>query len=90
MRLPFFFPFVIKYVTPSYLIIMLAMWVWQTLPEYAKKTMDDSVLKYSFGVVVVTTVFLLILIRIGGRRWKAETADKRDALGSPGNVPRGA
>ncbi len=77
MRLPFFFPFVIKYVTPSYLIIMLVMWVLQTLPEYAKKTLDDPVLKYSFGVVVVTTVFLLFLIRIGGRRWRAETVDKR-------------
>ncbi len=76
MRLPFFFPFVIKYVTPAYLIIMLGMWVWTDLRKYAKMTLDDVVLKLSFAVVALTTVFLLIVIHLGGRRWHAETADK--------------
>jgi len=75
MRLPFFFPFLIKYVTPLYLIIMLGLWVWNDLPKHYKTTMGDSVLMLSMGVVAVTTVFLLLLIYIGGRRWNAETKD---------------
>ncbi len=75
MRLPFFFPFVIKYVTPLYLIIMLGLWVWKELPQYYDLTIKDNVLKLSCGVVIMTTVFLLVVIHIGGRRWNAEAKD---------------
>jgi SNF family Na+-dependent transporter len=75
MRLPGFFPFIIKYVTPAYLLIMLGMWCWSDLPKYVDAVRVDTVAFLSFGVIVVVTVFLLILIRLGGRRWQAESRD---------------
>jgi SNF family Na+-dependent transporter len=73
MRLPRFFPFVIKYVTPTYLVIMLGLWCKDDLPKFVTKVQENQVAALSFGLVVVVTIFLLILINIGGRRWKAET-----------------
>ncbi len=89
MRLPLIFPFLIKYVTPLYLIVMLALWIWIELPKYYKVTMDDTVLKLSFGVTVITTVFLLIIIRLGGSKWQAEAKDRsrgKDSFSAAGGA----
>lgn len=75
MRLPFFFKFIIKYVTPTYLLIMLGMWVWSDLGRYVDMVKADGVLKLAVGLVVLVTVFLLLMIHLGGKRWQAETRD---------------
>jgi len=75
IRLPRFFPFMIRYVTPAYLLIMLVSWCWTDLVKYVNMILSDNVIALSFGVVVIVTLFLLILIHIGGRRWQAETKD---------------
>ena len=80
MRLPRFFPFVIKYVTPLYLLIMLGLWCKDELGKYVDQIRGSQVVALTFGLVVVVTVFLLILINIGGRRWKAETRKLPEAL----------
>jgi SNF family Na+-dependent transporter len=83
MRLPGFFPFVVKYVTPAYLLIMLGLWCWSDLKKYVDMVRADNVILLAFAMVVVVTVFLLFLIHIGGRRWKAESKDAaRPAIGA--------
>lgn len=83
MRLPGFFGIIIKYVTPVYLLTMLVMWLLDDksgLRAYARQVAQDGEIKLAFGLVLLTTVFLLVLISIGGKRWKAETRDtSRDA-----------
>lgn len=78
MRLPRFFPFLIKYVTPVYLLIMLGSWCKTDLLKYVKAVREDQVSFLAFCMVVVVTVFLLILIKIAGPRWRAETRDLRE------------
>ena len=73
MRLPRLFPFMIRYVTPAYLLLMLGSWCYTDLMKYVTMVMNDRVIAMTFGLVVVVTIFLLILISIGGKRWKAET-----------------
>jgi len=75
MRLPFVFKFLIKYVTPVYLAIMLGSWCWTDLKKYVAQVRHEQVAFLSFSVIVIVTVFLLILIHLGGRRWQAETRD---------------
>ncbi len=79
MRLPRFFPFVIKYISPAYLLIMLGMWCKDSLMGYVDQVRSDNVIALTFAVIVVTTVFLLLLIQIGGRRWKAEQRGEAEA-----------
>lgn len=76
MRLPGFFPFVIRYITPTYLIVMLGLWCYNDLGKYVDQVKNDSTIALAFSLVIVVTIFLLVLINIGGRRWKAETRDK--------------
>jgi SNF family Na+-dependent transporter len=84
MRLPRFFPLLIKYVSPLYLLVVIGTFIWKESPEYFRRIRGDNVIALTFGVIVVTTVFLLILINIGGRRWKAETLDtSRPAVRPP-------
>jgi len=81
MRLPRLFPFVIKYVTPAYLLFMLGMWCRTDLARYVNLVRSDNVVLLTFLLIVVVTVFLLVLIAVGGRRWKAETRDPAPARG---------
>lgn len=85
MRLPGFFPFVIRYITPAYLLFMLGSWVYSDLGKYVKMIRTDNVIALAFLLVLVVTIFMLILINIGGRRWKAETRDQGSLV--PGGVP---
>lgn len=75
MRLPVFFPFVIKYITPTYLFVMLFLWFRSDFMALVDRVKADNTLVLAFGMVVAVAVFLLILISIGGKRWKAETRD---------------
>lgn len=75
LKLPSFFGFVIKYVTPAYLLFMLGSWCYKDLPGYFKKVQEDQVIFLSFCMIIVVTVFLLILIHIGGKKWQAERVD---------------
>ncbi len=87
MHLPRFFPFVIKYVTPAYLLFMLGMWCFHgeagqssELSKYIDKIRTDDTVALAFGMVMVVAVFLLVLISIGGKRWKAESKDTARTL----------
>jgi hypothetical protein len=75
MRLPFFFSFLIRYVTPAYLFVMLGLWCRDELGKYVTAVRSDKVSMLSFLLVMMLTVFLLVLINIAGRRWRAEQRD---------------
>jgi SNF family Na+-dependent transporter len=77
LRLPRAFNFVIKYVSPLYLLVVFAMWCGHenNLPRYVKQLADQPVAILSLGVIGVVAVFLLILIYQAGPRWKAESKD---------------
>lgn len=76
MRLPWFFPFVITVITPAYLFFMLGWWCWNDLMKYVRLVRADNQLFLATCMVGVVTFFFLVLIAIGGKRWRAESKDK--------------
>jgi len=72
MRLPRAFKFVIKFVAPLYLLIVLVLWCWHDLPAKAKALKDQQVPMLTICLILVVMVFFLVMINIAGRRWKAE------------------
>jgi len=72
MRLPTAFKFVIKYVTPTYLLTVFGFWCYNKLPEYIDTLQTNTVAMWSVCFVGAVAVFLLILIYLGGQRWGAE------------------
>ncbi len=75
MRLPPLFKVAITYIAPLYLIAVLSLWCWNDLPEKLKQVRENEVALFSMCVIAGVLVFLLILINIAGKRWKAEERD---------------
>ncbi len=86
MRIPRLIQFVMKYVSPLYLAIVIGGFCWQELPDeqnpdgtikagYISKAMDNSTVQLAWLVLVATTLGLLALVFIGERRWRAQGLD---------------
>lgn len=75
LPLPKIFGFVIKYVTPLYLLAVFVMWAANNLPKYIKQLGEGGVPLMSVGLIGVVAIFLLLLIAIAGPRWRAESRD---------------
>lgn len=74
MRVPRLFVFVIKYVSPVYLLGIFILWAWQNVGGYVKSFQEDAAVRWS--VLFLAGVFALFLwwIHIAVRRWRAEEA----------------
>jgi SNF family Na+-dependent transporter len=86
MRLPQAFKFVIKYVSPIYLLTVFVLWCFNknNLPAYLREIKKGGVPLLTLGVIGCVLIFLFILIAIAGKRWNAEA---RGALPPPGTAP---
>ncbi|MCO6438978.1 MAG: sodium-dependent transporter [Phycisphaerae bacterium] len=90
MRMPRGFVFMIRYVTPLYLFFVLGMWCYQDLPGKIDFIKEEPAALLSIGLIVVVAVFLLVMIKLAGPRWQAETRDKSAFRRErPGSVPVG-
>lgn len=84
VRVPRIWKFVLKYVSPVFLLIIFGMFCYQALPGYVTKISAGGVPLYSIGLIATLIVFLLVLISIASARWDAEAA----ALQSSADAPR--
>jgi len=73
MRLPRAFIFIMKYITPLYLLAVLGMWCKEDLPKEVARIRTENVAFLAFLLIVVVTAFLLLMIYLAGKRWQAET-----------------
>lgn len=69
MRVPRIWRFVIKFVSPTYLVVIFALWCFHKLPDYVEQLGQGGVAL--MGVLFIATVltFLLILTHVAGQRW---------------------
>ena len=79
MRLPKVFPFVIKYVSPVYLLVIFAFWCKQNLPGYVDTLSKGGVPLYSVAVIAITFGLLLIVTAKGGSRWSTRYEVREEA-----------
>jgi SNF family Na+-dependent transporter len=82
IKLPRVFTFIVRYVSPAYLVIVFVAWCVMNLPKEAAAIAKGGVPLFTIAIILATGIFLLILINIAGRRWKAETRDT-----SRGRIP---
>ncbi|MCC7145536.1 MAG: sodium-dependent transporter [Phycisphaeraceae bacterium] len=73
IRIPRWIGYMLKYVSPAYLLVIFAGWIWQqwTTEEgnMIKAIFADRVVGLSVGFIVLVTVFFLFLIGQSVRRW---------------------
>ncbi|MBX3427735.1 MAG: sodium-dependent transporter [Pirellulales bacterium] len=72
IRVPRIVQYVLKYVTPVYLLAIFAGICYTQGPEYAKTLSTPGVPQYAVMVIATVLVFLLILVHIAGKRWERE------------------
>jgi SNF family Na+-dependent transporter len=86
LRIPAVFRFVIKYVSPLYLLVVIIGFCWTKLPDSVGadgKVADGYITQISkspdaqkgWGIILVTLVGLLVITAIGARRWRAQGLD---------------
>jgi hypothetical protein len=64
--------FVIKYISPLFLLAILIGNILKFGPGYWKTLTTNPVAGLSFGFIVLITIFFFVLVHIAGRRWQAE------------------
>lgn len=78
IRLPKIVPFLLKYVSPVYLLIIFFTWTYQKIPGYWQSLRQEPVVQTTMLVVVHLAVFLLLLVHIAVKRWKKEENEKKE------------
>lgn len=75
MRIPRVFRFIMKYVAPLYLLIVLVGFCWQNLPDSARSLGQSPVALGTLFLVAACLILLLVIVRIGEKRWRAAGLD---------------
>ena len=75
LRIPGVFRFVMKYVSPAYLLVVLIGFCLQSLPDYVRGLADNAVAGWTLGFIGLILVLLVVITRIGERRWRAAGLD---------------
>ena len=77
MQIPQIFWFIIKYVSPVYLLLIFGCWCYQSIPNEINKIRelhpdDRGTVLLTLSFIVILLVFFGMLVNLAGKRWKAE------------------
>ncbi len=75
LHIPRFYRFIMKYVTPTYLLVVFAAFSWQNLPAWIKSVADEPLRQGALGLIGATILLLVACVWIGERRWRAAGLD---------------
>ncbi|MCX7886484.1 MAG: sodium-dependent transporter, partial [Verrucomicrobiae bacterium] len=70
--IPKFVMYVIKYVSPVYLLVVFVAWLFQNAGTYARRIGSDPIVTASVGFLVLVFVFFLLLVAQSVRRWNQQ------------------
>lgn len=86
IRIPRIFYFIIKYVSPTYLLVIFIGWCTQNLPERIKTLTSGSTELKSVYMIAICFVTLLIMIHFAGKHWKSRGPEPTN-IPLPGGFP---
>src|SRR5437773_2991873 len=75
MRIPRFFLFVMKYIAPAYLLVVLIGFSYSNFGTALSKTTGDPVALWTLLIIVAVIVLLVAVLMTGERRWRAAGLD---------------
>ena len=75
IKIPGIFKFIMKYVAPLYLIIVLAAFCIANLPQWIAQVGSQPMAQLALALIAGVIVFLAICLRIGEKRWKEQGLD---------------
>ncbi len=69
LKIPWIWKFVIKYISPTYLLIIFIAWCWQNLPGQVETIRTQTVPFLSMLVIAAVAIFVTIMINVASKRW---------------------
>jgi SNF family Na+-dependent transporter len=75
IRIPRFYRYIMKYVTPTYLLVIFAAFCWSNLPAWVKLVADEPLRQGAMALILGTLVLLVVCTRLGAKRWQAAGLD---------------
>ncbi|HSM14524.1 MAG TPA: sodium-dependent transporter [Thermoanaerobaculia bacterium] len=75
IHIPHLYRFIMKYVTPTYLVVIFAAFCWSNLPAWVGSVLDEPLKQGAVGLILAVSVLLVVCTRIGEKRWRAEGLD---------------
>jgi SNF family Na+-dependent transporter len=75
MRIPGFYRVIMKYVTPTYLLVIFAFFCVQNLPSWIQSVADEPLRQGAVAMMLATAILLLVCARVGSKRWAAAGLD---------------
>jgi hypothetical protein len=72
IRVPRLFAFVIKYISPVYLLIVFIAWAWQDVGSRLDDFSESAAVRWSLLFLAAIFILFLWWIRIAVKRWKAQ------------------
>ncbi|MEM1059397.1 MAG: sodium-dependent transporter [Verrucomicrobiota bacterium] len=77
LRIPRFVGFIIKYVSPVFLIVIFAVWVAQNFGKYVDQFQQDNIVRWSLMLIGLFLVFFVVLTMQAVKRWERQEQSER-------------
>ncbi|MGE0158254.1 MAG: sodium-dependent transporter [Gemmatimonadales bacterium] len=75
IRIPGFYRIIMKYVTPTYLLVIFGFFSVQNLPAWIQAVADEPLRQGAVLLILATAALLVVCARIGAKRWAAAGLD---------------
>ncbi len=72
IHIPKFTMYIIKYVSPLFLIAVFIAWIWQSAGDYARRILSDKVVAMSVGFMLMVLILFILIIAQSVRRWNRD------------------
>ena len=70
IQIPKIVMYIIRYVSPVFLLAVFVIWLYQTAGQYIQKIGHDPVVAISVAFIIMVLLFFLMIITQSVRRWK--------------------
>ena len=68
-RIPPFVGFVMKYVTPTFLIVIFILWIYNSAGDYLKAAAKNPDVLVTIIGLVLLAAFVAIMVKLAGANW---------------------
>jgi SNF family Na+-dependent transporter len=72
IRIPAFFTYIIRYVCPAYLLVILAAFAYQNFPGQARAVADRPAALLTVTFMGIVLLSLVLLVNLAARRWERD------------------
>ncbi|MGZ8187465.1 MAG: hypothetical protein ACXWTN_01745 [Methylosarcina sp.] len=70
MRIPRFFRFILKYVTPLFLLVIFGAWLVNSLPEKIAAIYEQPEVLLTVVYLIIVFAFLVLMVALAGENWR--------------------